>query len=135
MRLQLLDARNAGELEAVLQALRKNSPEAILASGDALYLANSGKVAAVVRKTRIPAMFPYDTYHEHGALISYGPNMSEAGRLTAGYVDKILKGANPSGMPIQQISRFQLIIDLRVAREQGINVPQVLLFRADKVIQ
>jgi putative ABC transport system substrate-binding protein len=80
-------------------------------------------------------MFPYDDYHEYGALMSYGPSLSEAGRLAAGYVDKILKGATPSGLPIQQISRFELIIDLRLAREQGINVPQELLFRADKVIQ
>jgi putative ABC transport system substrate-binding protein len=135
IRLQILDARNAVELDAVLQTLRKNSPEAILVGGDGLYLANKGKVAATVRKTRTPAMFPYDDYHEHGALMSYGPSLSEAGRLAAGYVDKILKGATPSGLPIQQISRFELIIDLRLAREQGINVPQELLFRADKVIQ
>jgi putative ABC transport system substrate-binding protein len=135
VRLQTLDARNAVELDAVLQTLNKNRPEAILVGGDGLYFVNQDKVAAAVRKTRTPAMFPYDVYHEHGALMSYGPSLRESGRLAAGYVDKILKGAKPAELPIQQISRFELIIDLRLAREQGIKVPQDLLFRADKVIQ
>ena len=135
VRLQTLDARNAGELDGVLHTLSKNPPEAILVGGDLLYLANKGKVAAAVRKARIPAIFPYDDFHEHRALMSHGPSIREAGRLAAGYVDKILKGANPSELPIQQISRFELIIDLRLAREQGIKVPQDLLYRADKVIR
>jgi putative ABC transport system substrate-binding protein len=135
VRVQTLDARNAGELDALLQTLRKNSPEAILVGGDGLYLAYKGKVAAAVRRARVPAMFPYDDFHEHGALMSYGPSLREAGRLAAGYVDKIIKGAQPSELPIQQISRFELIIDLRLARQQGIKVPQDLLYRADKVIR
>jgi putative ABC transport system substrate-binding protein len=135
VRLQTLDARNGRELDALLQTLEKNPPEAVLVEGDGLYLANKGKVAAVVRKARIPAIFPYDDFHEHGALMSYGPSLREAGRLAAGYVDKILKGANPSELPIQQISRFELIIDLRLARELGIDVPRALLARADRVIK
>lgn len=135
VRLQTLDARNTRELEAVLQTLEKNPPEAVLVGGDGLYLANKGKVAAVVRKARIPAIFPYDDFHEHGALMSYGPSLREAGRLAAGYADKILKGANPSELPIQQMSRFELIIDLRLARDLGIDVPRELLARADRVIK
>jgi putative ABC transport system substrate-binding protein len=80
-------------------------------------------------------MFPFDDFHENGALMSYGPSMREAGRLAAGYVDKILKGAKPSEMPIQQISRFELIFDLRLARELKIDVPRELLARADRVIR
>jgi putative ABC transport system substrate-binding protein len=135
VRLQILDARNAGELDAVLPTLSKNPSEAILVGGSLLYLANKGKVAAAVRKARVPAIFPFDDFHENGALMSYGPSLREAGRLAAGYVDKILKGANPSELPIQQISRFELIIDLRLARELGIDVPRELLVRADRVIR
>ncbi|MBI3527059.1 MAG: ABC transporter substrate-binding protein [Betaproteobacteria bacterium] len=135
VRLQTLDARNAVELGAVLQTLSKNPPEAILVGGDLLYLANKGKVAAAVRKARVPAIFAYEDYHEHGALMSYGPSVREAARLAAGYIDKILKGAKPSELPIQQISRFELIIDLRLARELGIDVPRELLARADRVIK
>ena len=133
VRLQTRDARNGLELDAVLQDLRKKPPEALLVGGDLLYLANKRKVAEVVRKARIPAIFPYDDFHEHGALMSYGPSTRDAGRLAAGYVDKILKGANPSELPIQQISKFELVIDRRLARELGIAVPRELLARADSL--
>jgi len=135
IRLQTLDARNTRELDAVLRSLDKNPPEAILVGGDLLFLAHKRKVAAAVRKARVPAMFTHDDYHEHGALMSYGPSLREPARLAAGYVDKILKGANPSELPIQQISRFELIVDLRLARELGIDVPRELLARADRVIR
>ncbi len=135
VRLQTRDARNGRELDAVLRSLDKNPPEAILVGGDLLYLAHKEKVAAAVRKSRVPAIFASEGYHEHGALMSYGPSLREAGRLAAVYVDKILKGASPSELPIQQISRYELIIDLRLARELGIDVPRELLVRADKVIR
>ena len=135
VRIQTRDARNGRELDAVLQTLRKNPPEAILVGGDALYLVNKRKVAEALRKARIPAIFPYEDFHENGALMSYGPNMREAARLAAGYVDKILKGANPSELSIQQISRFELVIDRRIARELGIVLPRELMARADRVIK
>ena len=135
VRLRTLDAHDGRELDSVLKALRKNPPEAILVGGDALYLANKRKVAEFVRKARIPAIFPYADFHEDGALMSYGPNMREAARIAAGYVDKILKGASPSELPIQQISRFELVIDRRLARELGIALPRELLARADRIIK
>ncbi len=135
IRLQALDARNTGELDAVLRSLDKHPPEAILVGGDFLYLGHKEKVAAAVRKTRVPAMFTHDDYHEFGALMSYGPSLREPARLAAGYIDRILKGTKPSELPVQEISRFELIIDLRLARELGIDVPRELLVRADKVIR
>jgi len=135
IRLQTLDARNGRELDVVLQTLEKNPPEAVLVGGDGLYLAHKEKVAAAVRKSRVPAIFASEGFHDHGALMSYGPSLRETGRLAAGYVDKILKGANPSELPIQQISRYELIIDMRLARELGIDVPRELLVRADRVIR
>jgi putative ABC transport system substrate-binding protein len=135
LRLETRDARNNDELDLMLQSLEKNPPKAVLVGGDALYLANKHKVAEAVRRARIPAVFPYDDYHYDGAIMSYGPNMREAARLAAGYVDRILKGANPSNLPIQQISRFELVIDKGLARELGITVPGELLARANKVIK
>ena len=67
--------------------------------------------------------------------MSYGPNLSETGRLAAAYVDKILKGAKPAELPIEQVSRIELVVDLRLARELGIAVPRELLARADRVIR
>jgi putative ABC transport system substrate-binding protein len=135
IRLQTLDARNTGELDAMLRSLDKHRPEAILVGGDFLFLSHKEKVAAAVRKARVPAVFVHGDYHEVGALMSYGPSLKEPARLAAGYVDKILKGAKPAELPIQQISRFELIIDLRLAREQGIKVPQEMLYRADRLIR
>ena len=80
-------------------------------------------------------MFPYREYHESGALLSYGPDEKEVFRRMATYIDKILKGANPAELPIEQISTYELVIDLRMAREMHIQVPQELLYRANEVIR
>jgi len=93
------------------------------------------KVAQAVRKTRLPAIFPRREYHEEGVLMSYGPNAREVQRKLVAYVDKILKGAKPSDLPIEEMSKYELVIDLRVAHELGIEVPQELLLRADEVIR
>lgn len=101
---------------------------------DLTWLANRVKVARAVREARIPAVFPYREYHESGVLLSYSVDEKEVFRRMATYVDKILKGANPAELPIEQISTYELVIDLRVAREMHIQVPQELLYRASEVI-
>jgi len=80
-------------------------------------------------------MSPVSEFMGEGILVSYGPSMMEAGRMTASYVGKILKGAKPSDLPVEEISKLDLIIDLRVARELSLKIPQDLLYRADEVIR
>jgi putative ABC transport system substrate-binding protein len=109
--------------------------DAILVASDLGLLAENARIASAIRKARIPAVFPWREYHQHGALMSYGPDLKEVYRRTASYVVKILNGAKPSDLPVEEISKFDLVIDLRVAHELGINVPQELLFRADEVIR
>src|SRR5258708_2653367 len=135
LKLTLVDVRNADELSAALQVIRDRPADGYLISGDGVLFAHRNSIAHAVTEKKRPTIFPWSEYHENGALMSYGPSMREAARLVAGYVDKILKGANPSELPIQQISRFELIIDKRLARELGIDVPRELLARADKVIK
>jgi putative ABC transport system substrate-binding protein len=135
VKLIILDARNADELDAALRAIPKSGADGAVVAGDFLFVANKAKVAEAVRKAKLPAMFPVKEYHDNGALMSYGPNLTEAMRRAAVYVDKILNGANPSDLPIEQISQFELIIDLRVARALKLKVPDALLLRADEVIQ
>lgn len=130
-----LDARNAGELDAALRAIPRSAADGILVAADLFFLANKSKIALAVRKAKLPAMFPLKEYHEDGALMSYGANYKDAMLRAARYVDKILKGAKPSELPIEQVSKYELIIDLRVAHELGIEVPQALLARADEVIR
>jgi putative ABC transport system substrate-binding protein len=88
-----LDARNADELNSALQVILQSRDDAILASPDPLFLANITKINAAVRKARLPGMFPFREYHGDGALMSYGPNLKEASRRLATYIDRILKGA------------------------------------------
>jgi putative ABC transport system substrate-binding protein len=88
-----------------------------------------------VARTKLPGIFPWRDYHDAGVLMSYGANIKEMGRQAAAYVDKILKGAKPADLPIAQSSKYDLVINLRVARQLGLKVPQELLLRADEVIR
>lgn len=135
MQVVAVDARNSVELDAALRGLQHRASDAFMVSSDLLFLANRAKVAAAVARARLPGMFPYRDYHDVGVLMSYGASTKEMGRQAAGYVDKILKGAKPGDLPIEQSSKYDLVIDLRVARELGLKVPQELLFRADEVIR
>jgi putative ABC transport system substrate-binding protein len=130
-----LNARSTEELPGTLGILRQSNQEALLVSPDILFLSHAADVRAAVRKARLPGMFPFREYHGPGVLMSYGPNLEEASQHAAIYVDKILKGAKPAELPIEQIARYQLVIDLGVARELGIKVPQEVLLRADEVIR
>jgi len=130
-----LDARNVGELDAALHALPRSEAGAVLVPADLLFLANKTKIAQAIRKARLPGMVSLREYHDDGVLMSYGVNLNDTMRRAAAYVDKILKGAKPSDIPIEQVSRFELVIDLRVARDIGIQIPQDLLLRADEVIR
>ena len=130
-----LDAHDGAEMEAALHALARSTLDGLLVLGDNLFLANRGKIARAVRTAKLPAMTPVREFMGEGILASYGPSMKEAGRMTAVYVYKILTGSKPGDLPIEEISKLDFIIDLRVARELGIKVPQDLLYRADEVIR
>jgi putative ABC transport system substrate-binding protein len=130
-----LDARNAMELDAALRAMVRKPVDGVLIAGDVLLLANKAKIAQAVRRGRLPAMFPWAEYHDVDVVASYGPNLAEGMRRAAAYVDKILKGAKPGDIPIEEVSKYQLIIDLRVARAMRLEVPQGLLLRADEVMR
>jgi putative ABC transport system substrate-binding protein len=130
-----LDARNDVQLDATLRAISRSTLDALLVTGDNLLFANRVKIARAAHRARLPAMFPNKEFRGEGVLVSYGPSVKEAGRMTAVYVDKILKGAKPGDLPVEEISKLELVIDLRVAHAQGIKVPEELLYRADEVIR
>jgi putative ABC transport system substrate-binding protein len=130
-----VDARNAVELDAALRGLQHRASDGFMVTSDVLFLGNRAKVAAAVARAKLPGMFPWRDYHDAGVLMSYGANIKEMGRQAAAYVDKILKGAKPADLPIAQSSKYDLVINLRVARQLGLKVPQELLLRADEVIR
>jgi len=130
-----LEARDEGELDAALRALSPSTMDGVLVPAEIMLRANKTKVAKAIRKARLPGAFPARDYHADGALMSYGPDLKQAPRKMAAYVDKILKGAKPGDLPIEQISKYELVIDLRIARELGLKVPEELLQAADEVIK
>ncbi|MGH8678505.1 MAG: ABC transporter substrate-binding protein [Burkholderiales bacterium] len=135
LQLVTLEARNAKELDGTLRALKRSVADGMLVSSDSLFRANQARIAEATRKVGLPAIFPFYLARDDGALMSYGPSIGKATQRMAVYVDKILKGAKPSELPIEQMSTYELIIDLRVAHEMHIRVPEDVLLRADEVIR
>ena len=134
IRLDTYDAKNAGEIESALRSIPWKSIDGVLIGSDPIFQADAARISRSVRAAKVPAIFPWPDYHEHGVLMSYGPNLRTVAGRAAYYVDKILHGSKPSDLPVEQVTEVRLIIDLRVARELGIKVPQELLFRAERVI-
>jgi len=130
-----LSARSADELDVALHGLQRNEGHAFVVSSDVLFIVNKDKIAEAVRKARLPALVPTRDYRGDGVLMSYGPSLSWMLQRVAVYIDKILGGARPGDLPVEQASKLELIIDLRVARELGLKVPEDVLLSADEVIR
>jgi putative ABC transport system substrate-binding protein len=129
------DARNGDALAAAFATLSKGRAQAVIVPSDVLFNLNREKIAALAISHRLPSMFGVREYVEAGGLMSYGESFREFFRRAASYVDKIIKGAKPGDLPIEQPSRFYLTINRKTARALGITIPQSLLVRADEVIQ
>jgi putative ABC transport system substrate-binding protein len=127
--------RRADELEAALAAIRRERPDALITFSDSLVYLYAERVAKVTAEAQIPAMFAFREVPDAGGLMSYGPNIVDMWRRSADYVVKILNGAKPADMPIEQPSRLELVINLKQAKALGITVPPGVLLQADEVIQ
>ena len=137
LHLQLLplSAQNADEIDAAPKELRHGKADGLIVSADLGLVAYKAKIARVVREARIPAMFPFKEYHDVGVLMSYGADQHAALRRVARYIDRILRGDKPADLPIEQTSTYEMTIDMRVARQMHVDVPEALLLRADEVIR
>ena len=96
---------------------------------------SGAKLARAVRDARIPAIFPWREYHQYGVVMSYGPDLRAVLHRGAYFIDRLLKGAKPSDLPAEQVSKVELIVDLPAARAMRIQVPETLLYRADRIIR
>jgi putative ABC transport system substrate-binding protein len=130
-----LDAQGAAGIETALRQLPRSRASGMVVAAEIVFFVNRTKIAQAARRAKLPAIFPATEYHDAGILMSYGPNLTDTGRALAVYVDRVLKGASPAELPVQQVSKFELVIDVREAARLGLKVPDTLLLRADKVIQ
>jgi putative ABC transport system substrate-binding protein len=135
LQLQSVEVSRAGDFDRAFSALTTGRAEALIVAGSPLTFINRGQIASLAQKNRLPSMFAQREFVEVGGLIAYGPNLAEGWRRAAAYVDKILKGAKPADLPVEQPTKFELVINLKTAKALGLTIPQTLLQRADQVIQ
>ncbi len=109
--------------------------DALIALDDALIFSNRTRIIALAARSRLPAMYGYREFPDAGGLMAYGPSRYELYRRAATFVDKILKGTKPADLPVEQPTRFELVINLKTAKALGLSFPQSILLRADQVIQ
>ena len=115
--------------------MKQGRADILAVTSDAFFLAQRREIVALAARTQLPAVYEFREFVEVGGFMSYGPNLSELYRRAAVYVDKILKGAKPADLPVEQPIKFELIINLKTAKALGLTIPQSILVRADEVIR
>ena len=130
-----IDVRNVGEMEGALADFARVSNSGLITLGSFLATLNRRAIIALAAKHRLPAVYPTRPFVADGGLISYGSNQAEQYRLAAGYIDRILKGQNPANLPVQNPTKYELVINLKAAKALGLDMPRPVLARADEVIE
>jgi putative ABC transport system substrate-binding protein len=133
--LHVVHACAPSEIEAAFEGLKRAGVQTAIALADPVFLGHRGEVARLALRHRVAMAFPRKENAEAGGLMSYGPNIADQFRSAAGYVHRILQGALPAEMPVEQPTRLELVVNLRTARALGISIPQAVLVRADRVIE
>jgi putative ABC transport system substrate-binding protein len=135
VQLQYLDVLGPKEIETVFRAASKGRADAVLVLGSPFLLSHRTQVVDLALKSRLPAIYYSTEFVEDGGLMSYGVNINDLFRRAATYVDKILKGRKPADLPVEQPTKFDLVINLKTAKQIGLTIPPNVLARADKVIK
>jgi putative ABC transport system substrate-binding protein len=133
--LEPVTARNSNEFESAFAAATKERADALLLMPDALFHTYPSKIVELAAKNRLPATYDRSDFVEAGGLMSFAVDIADLSRRAANYVDKILKGANPANLPVDEPVRYDLVINLKAAHDLGLTIPQNVLARADRVIR
>jgi putative tryptophan/tyrosine transport system substrate-binding protein len=128
-----ISAQNS--IEDAFEKMKKETVQALIVVTDPILFSQRSQILAMAAESRVPAMYPYRAFSEAGGLISYAPNDRDVFRRAATYLDRILKGANPGDLPVEQPTRFELVINLKSATTLGLTIPTTLLTTADAVIE
>ena len=135
VRLDLFDVKDPTQLEGALSRIEKEHAGALIVTPDPLFGAQRSRIVEFVTRRRLPSMFFYKEFVDAGGLMAYGPSFLDSYHRGATYVDKILKGANPADLPVEQPKKFELVINLKTAKQIGLSIPPNVLARADRVIR
>src|SRR5207249_6008015 len=135
VRLQPLEARGPSEIDSAFGAMTREGADAVIVLVDSTLAHHRTRIAELAAQSRLPAVYGLADHAEAGGLMTYGPNVTDMYRRAATYVDKILKGAKPADLPVEQPMKFDLVINLKTAQALGLTIPPTLLFQADEVIQ
>ena len=134
--LQSVEVSRGEDLDRAFSAIAKGRAQALIVPpGNPIVVANRDKVATFAQRSRLPSIFGAGDFMDNGGLVSYGPSPAYLFRRAATYVDKILKGAKPADLPVEQPTKFELVINLKTAKALGLTIPHTLLQRADRVIE
>jgi putative tryptophan/tyrosine transport system substrate-binding protein len=134
--IQSWEVRAADGFDKVFATLSKERPDGLYVPASGLLMGlNRKRIADFALKSRLPSMYVSSTFVDAGGLMSYGADLADSYRRVAYFVDRILKGAKPADLPVEQPTKFELVINLKTAKQIGLTIPQSLLYRADKVIK
>jgi putative ABC transport system substrate-binding protein len=135
VQLVLFDVTTPAQTDSALQRISRKAADAAMVSTDVVLVAKSREIASALRKAQLPVVYPWRLYVDQGGLLYYGVDVRDVWRRAVSYIDRLLKGAKPSDLAIEQVSTFQLVINVAAAKELGIDVPQSLLARADEIVR
>lgn len=135
LRIFSAEARHANDFENAFTAARKKRAQALITLRTPLIVSNRSLITLLATKNRMPVIYDDHVFVDEGGLMSYGANLADLHRRAATYADKILKGAKPSDLPVEQPTKFELVINLKTANQIGLTIPQSVLYRADRVIR
>jgi putative tryptophan/tyrosine transport system substrate-binding protein len=133
--IQPWEVRDADGFERIFSALNKQRPDGLSVTPGRLIVTNQKRIADFALKSRLPSMYSSREFVDVGGLMSYGADLADSYRRVAYYIDRILKGAKPSDLPVEQPTKFELVINLKTAKQIGLTIPQSMLYRADRVIK
>jgi putative ABC transport system substrate-binding protein len=135
VKVQYLDIQDPKDIESIFRAASKGRADAILVLQSPVFNSHRAQIADLALKSRLPATYPRREFVEDGGLMSYGVSIFDLDRRAAIYVDKILKGAKPADLPVEQPKKFEFVINLKAAKQIGLTIPPNVLARADRVIR
>jgi putative ABC transport system substrate-binding protein len=135
LQLAVKPVNDAADIESAVEAFAREANGSLLVMPDPLTLANRGRIVALAARHRLPAAYPFRLFATSGGLLSYGTDRADLYRRAAAYADRVLKGAKAGDLPVQQPTKFELVINLKTAAALGLTIPPTLLARADEVLE